>query len=400
MKLGILTFHRPCNFGANLQAFATVRYFQSLGHEVKVIDYVREADRNYQFVVASKQIEAHVEFIITRLPLTDQVSDEEGLRSVVRKEAFDAILIGSDAVWRKPQDNNIYFAQWLFENPQLSSVPVASISPSHMGDGFQSCSKEQTDSIRKCLEQFKYVAVRDSWTRDVINRDIFGGDKYIQNITPDPVFKLPKLLNDMEWDNRGHSSQKYILATFEKDWSKSPKRGWLRRLWFNLFKKLANKAGYELIELPIPEGKSGLSFDDCIDYPIDPIQWFLWIQNARCFIGIRFHAIVSCIACGTPFYSIDSYCDNSFKNSLLTMFGFRKLARANDQRSKIRNLLFDTKFENYRTGDCIEFENPKRILHQILECSKVDIQKLGDLCRVRFKSNMQDLIASICHETN
>ncbi len=395
MRLGILTFHRPCNFGANLQAYATVRFFQSMGHQVKVIDYVREADQNYRFVVDSKQADAHAAFIETRLPLTNQVSDEGGLRSVVREEAFDAILIGSDAVWRKPQDNNIYFAQWLFEDLQISSIPVASISPSHMGNGFQSCAKEQTDSIRRCLEHFKYVAVRDSWSRDVINRDIFGGDKYIQNITPDPVFMLPKLLKDEEWDNRGHKYQKYILATFDKDWSKSPKRGWLRRLWFNSFKKLANKAGYELIELPIPEGKSGLSFDDCIDYPIDPIQWFLWIQNARGFIGIRFHAIVSCIACGTPFYSIDSYCDNSFKNSLLTIIGLRKMARSNDQRSKIRNLLHDSKFENYRTGDCIEFENPKRILHQILECPKEDIQELGESCRVRFKSNMQDLIDSI-----
>ena len=395
MKLGVITYHRPCNFGANLQAYATVRFFQSLGYQVKVIDYIRKADRNYRFVVDYEQADAHTVFIETRLPLTDQVSDEEGLRSVVQKEAFDAIIIGSDAVWRKPQDNNIYFAQWLFENPQLSSIPVASISPSHMGNGFQSCPKEQTDSIRKCLEQFKYVAVRDTWTRNVINRDIFGGYLFIQNITPDPVFMLPKLLNDEEWDNRGHGSQKYILASFDKDWSKSPKRGWLRKLWFNSFKKAVKNAGYKLIELPIPEGKSGLSFDDCIDYPIDPIQWFLWIQNACGFIGIRYHAIVSCIACGTPFYSIDSYCDNSFKNSLLTMFGFRNYARANDHRSKIRNLLHDTKFVNYRTGDCIEFENPKRILHQILECSKEDIQKLGDSCRVRFKSNMQDLIDSI-----
>lgn len=395
MRLGILTFHRPCNFGANLQAYATVRFFQSLGHQMKVIDYVREADQNYRFVVDSKQADAHAAFIETRLPLTNQVSDEGGLRSVVREEAFDAILIGSDAVWRKPQDNNIYFAQWLFEDLQISSIPVASISPSHMGNGFQSCAKEQTDSIRRCLEHFKYVAVRDSWTRNVINQDIFGGDSFIQNITPDPVFMLPKLLKDEEWDNRGHKYQKYILATFDKDWSKSPKRGWLRRLWFNSFKKAVNNAGFELLELPIPEGKSGLFFDDCIDYPINPIQWFLWIQNARGFIGIRFHAIVSCIASGTPFYSIDSYCDNSFKNSLLTMFGFRKIARANDQRSKIRNLLLDTKFENYRTGDCIEFENPRHILHQILECPKEDIQKLGDSCRARFKLNMQDLLANI-----
>jgi len=395
MKLGIFTFHRPCNFGANLQAYATVLFFQSQGHEVKVIDYVRKADVNYRLIVDSNQAEAHDTFIESRLPLTDQISDELGLCRIVQEERFDAIVIGSDAVWRKPQDNNIFFAQWLFEDSKISSIPVASASPSHMGNGFQSCSKEQIDDIKRCLEHFKYVAVRDLWTKTVINRDIFCGKPFVQNINPDPVFVLPQLLNDELWNNQGQVSQKYILASFEQNWAGSPKRGWIRRRWFNSFKKVVNKAGYQLLELPIPEGKSGLAFDGCIDYPIDPIQWFLWIKNARGFVGIRFHAIVSCISCGTPFYSIDSYCDNSKRNTFLTLIGLRKKARSNDQRSKIRNLLLGTKFESYRTGDCIEFESPKRILNQILMCPQLEIKKLGEFFQAKFKSNMQDLIESI-----
>ena len=49
MKIGILTFHRPANFGANLQAYSTYTYLSSLGYDVKVIDYVKAANIKHGF---------------------------------------------------------------------------------------------------------------------------------------------------------------------------------------------------------------------------------------------------------------------------------------------------------------------------------------------------------------
>ena len=118
MKIGILTFHRPANFGANLQAYSTMCYLSSLGHEVRVIDYVRQADFEYKHKVDIKQYEAHKLFVEARLSLTEQATSGEDLCRIVKQEAFDAILIGADAVWRSPKDNNIYFAEWLFENEE------------------------------------------------------------------------------------------------------------------------------------------------------------------------------------------------------------------------------------------------------------------------------------------
>ena len=54
MKIGILTFHRPANFGANLQAYCSMCYLRSLGYEAKVIDYVRAGDLEYR-----KQVDAN-----------------------------------------------------------------------------------------------------------------------------------------------------------------------------------------------------------------------------------------------------------------------------------------------------------------------------------------------------
>ena len=49
MKIGILTFHEVFNPGAFLQALATQRLVESLGHEAKIIDYTPAAHR-YSFV--------------------------------------------------------------------------------------------------------------------------------------------------------------------------------------------------------------------------------------------------------------------------------------------------------------------------------------------------------------
>ena len=94
MKIGILTFHRPANFGANLQAYSSMCYLSSLGHEVKVIDYVRQTDFDYKNKVDIRQYEAHKHFVEVRLSLTKQITTDEDLCRIVKEEAFDAIVIG------------------------------------------------------------------------------------------------------------------------------------------------------------------------------------------------------------------------------------------------------------------------------------------------------------------
>ncbi|MDO4842811.1 MAG: polysaccharide pyruvyl transferase family protein, partial [Phoenicibacter congonensis] len=39
MKIGILTFHYACNYGAMLQTYATQELLRSMGHDVRVVDY-------------------------------------------------------------------------------------------------------------------------------------------------------------------------------------------------------------------------------------------------------------------------------------------------------------------------------------------------------------------------
>lgn len=397
MKIGILTFHRPSNFGANLQAYSSASYFSSFGHMVKVIDYTRPGDLAYRKSVDEHQFLAHQHFVEERLPLTRQVFDENGLCEVVRAEHFDAILIGADAVWRAPQDNCIYFAQWLFNEASIQNISVASISAAHMGNGYMGVSAETRLHIQDCLTKFKYITVRDDWTRVALNRDVFSGKEFVKVVNPDPVVKLHHFVDGEEWRSNGMESKKYYLMSLPVSWGKTPKLGRIRQRWFSRFKEIVHADGYQLVELPIPEGKSGMEFDYTIDYPIDSIQWFLWIKNAKAFCGLRFHAIVSSISNGTPFFSVDSYGKTTKKSMLLDLLGFHRQARKDDKHSKIRNLLKGTSFELNRTGPYLEFENPKRIFNMLEHTDVNEILTLRSLLELQFDSNMSELLKKISY---
>lgn len=392
MKIGILTFHRPANFGANLQAFSSYRYLTSLGHNVKVIDFVRDADDNYSKTVCKEQVQAHVDFVNINLSLTSEVRTPKDLQDIVYLEKFDIIIIGADAVWRK-SDNCVFFADWLFSDNRIKDIPVASLSAAHMGNGFSSISPFELNQIKGCLDKFHYISVRDSWTQYVVNRDIFAGNNVVKIINPDPVFLLDNFI-DQKWESQGLIPQKYVLLSLPLNWCVG-RFGYFRKMWFSKFKKFYNEKGFKVVELPIPEGKSGLDFDLSLSYPIDPIQWYLYIKNAYAFCGLRFHAVVSCISAGTPFFSIDTYGNVSRKKWFLTILGFHKLSRNGDANSKINNMLQGSGFEDHRVDLYIENLSPKYIYKKLNNTSREDILRYRDSMISLFKNNVSDLLKSI-----
>lgn len=396
MKIGILTFHLPTNFGANLQAYSSSSFFESLGHDVKIINYAREQDLTNARHTSEVQFQAHRSFVESNLCLTKLVTTTKDLQSLIAEEQFELIIIGADAVWRMPKDGSVYFAEWLFEDKKVSEIPVVAMSPAHMGNGFLSLSCKERDVLANCLSKFKYISVRDEWTRRVINRDIFRGDNVVKTINPDPVFLLDNYVN-CKWNSNGYLPKEFYLFTFSKNWA-SGISGAFRRIWFERLKSIIHHRGYKVVELPLPEGTSGLSFDYTVHYPIDPFQWFLWIKNARGFCGLRFHSIVSSIAAGTPFFSIDSYGASTIRNKLFGLLGFYRYASKDDVKSKIRNLLNGTGFEANRVNGYIEGIRPRKVL-KLIDGIKIDeIVSLRDTYIKHFKDNMYRMFAKVRSE--
>jgi hypothetical protein len=102
----------------------------------------------------------------------------------------------------------------------------------------------------------------------------------IRNVNPDPVFIIDDLIKDELHRNDIVSNEaKYFICTF-------PKKSVVVNKWFNDFRKAANNGGILVGQLPLPDGISDLEFDFTVPYPIDPIQWYLWLKNSSGFIGM------------------------------------------------------------------------------------------------------------------
>lgn len=377
MKIGILTFHLPTNFGANIQALASCRFFTTLGHEVKVLNYVRPADQGNPMGTGDKQFKAHREFANNCLPITRQVFSSSELQELVKEQGIELIIVGADAVWRQPVDDNLFFAEWVFKDPELAHIPVVSMSAAHMGEGFKKLSESQRKAIGDSLRQFRYITVRDEWTRYVLNRDLFDGQPFVERTNPDPVFTLS--LEDEKWDSLGQHEKGYVAVTLPKNWTLGRKQGIINRIWFDRLKRQVHKRGMQIVELPLPEGPSGMPFDFTVPYPIDPIQWFLWLKNAKYFIGMRFHAVVSCCASGTPFYSLDSYSLNGV-----------------NEKSKIYNLLRGTEFEKCRVlTNSITKVAPHKIFRLLESIEPDKVLQFRDCKRQLFEQNMKQMFAIV-----
>ena len=371
MKIAIFTYYNGCNFGAQLQAYTSTRYFESLGHEVWIVDFAKE-EKSYFAKFPEEQVKVHTRFVDEKLHLTPRLRHDEIL-PFIKENHFDVIAFGADAIWNKRVrgDLSVFSAQWLNDVKIDWNIKVIAISPAFMGNTYSDLSEEERQSFKKGLENFTFLNVRDSWTKEIVNREIMGCE-FINTLNPDPVFLLNELC-DERWDIMSDSfiQGSYYVMTLPNNlssWERDRTGRWLRKL----NRELHNR-GYLLVELPLPEGRSGFdSFDFTVPYPIDPLQWFLWLKNAKAFIGLRFHAIVSCISAGTPFYSLDVYGNVPRWLNYLNRLGFHKLDRKYNVRSKIRNLLEGSHLEQYRiNGATPNSLSPHRMV-ELLESFDVD----------------------------
>jgi hypothetical protein len=387
MKIGILTYHSPCNFGANLQAYASMKYFASLGHDTWVINYAIGPDS-----AADGQIEAHNHFSQNVLRVTKKVTKDDIL-DLVKEMGFDAIGIGADAVWNKRDVDNlrVFFGDWLFKSDLKNKVKVFAISPAFMGQTYKDLPQNLRDDFKSAIEHFTFLDTRDQWTAHIINEDI-AGYELVKTINPDPVFMIDEFI-DVDWIHpRFVQSKKYCLISLSN--KENNRVVFLKQLWMNALRNILHRRGYQLIEIPIPNGRSGLSFDYTVPYPIDPLQWYLWIKNAKFYIGLRFHAVVSCLSSGTPFLSLDSYgkIDTKF-HKIISYLGFHGKDHAINKSSKIRNLLDGSGLEQCRiNGTFIYMLSPMRVLKNLERVDVEVIRKFRIKNMKLFEANMNQAL--------
>lgn len=192
MKIGVLTYHRANNYGAYLQAYALTMKLRDLGYDAEIIDYnMKKAEKQYE-VHNLNPINWYQENLrrkmfesaLKKLPLSDKCCISDSITDFENfiHGKYDAIIAGSDEIWKLNSFRGFPNPYWLLDNNGYQRFSYAASSRSD----FSKLSDENRDKVKKTLRKFTLIGVRDSYTYDELCNLLEDHEKII--MCCDPVF--------------------------------------------------------------------------------------------------------------------------------------------------------------------------------------------------------------------
>lgn len=188
-KVGIITFHRSYNYGAALQAYATVQFFASNGYNPVVIDYcpsnlnkygsfkalfndvsnsgsplpIRAAKALIKSFGNEKRLQAFNRFIDGEMPLTRKYYSCQELKNDL--PPVDIFCTGSDQVW------NNYYTKEFDPSFFLAFAPEGSTCISIAASfGKETFDQEDMDFIKRELRKYDYLSVRENTGLELLHK--------------------------------------------------------------------------------------------------------------------------------------------------------------------------------------------------------------------------------------
>lgn len=325
MKIGILTYHAACNFGANLQALSTVSYLRERGYEPLFINWISpDLEQLYRDNTSIEQFEVHLKFRENHFPMTKRCITEDDIVKVIKEEGIEAIVIGSDAVMQTHPIRSRYIFptrhiiskhtpsnDTICPNPFWGSfysklekkIPICFMSASSQNSPYLKSNKREKTIAKELLSQFSYISTRDAWTSDMV---YWLTDELVKPaITPDPVFAFNYNVKNQptkeEILKKFGLSEDYCLFSFHK--SSTVSKEWL----FEIKEKM-NDRGVQCVAFPFPQGINfEHPFKKQIDLPLSPLDWYALLKYSYAYIGENMHPIVVCLHNAVPCFSFDNY---------------------------------------------------------------------------------------------
>ena len=211
MKIGILTLPITENYGGILQALALYRTLNNEGHDVvliykeaypskwkeiikKILLYI--PFHNFRNIKTDDKINKlkldrtkfHREFIEKEIfKISKTLYTTENLKHFVNEENFDAIIVGSDQVWRKTYINDTYYKSYFLDFVDSSKTKKIAYAASFGKDYWEG--KNDIENISKLLKDFDAIS-----TRELSGVDICKNSFNINNVKHvlDPTLLINK----------------------------------------------------------------------------------------------------------------------------------------------------------------------------------------------------------------
>jgi len=400
MNIGVLTFYREINFGANLQALSTFHYLKKKGHNPIFIHYFSMGkEAKYAPMFEEVQPNCHREFVDSFITnQTPVCHNSDDINNVIKDYCIEAIIVGSDAVVQNhPLFSRLHFDKkrilrktlsfddTTFPNPFWGekinkNIKMAMMSVSCQDSDFHRYSNSLVIQMKKALNGFVYLSVRDHWTKNMFEY-ILDSSTMEVNLTPDPVFNFNEnagelLLTKEEICKKYTLPDIYVLVSLHG-----------QSLSYNTLNEL--KDGFidkniECVALPMPFGvsfKHPFNFE--IPIPLSPLDWFALIKYSAGYIGNNMHPIVSCLHNAIPCFSIDNYGTKDFWNRPMKESSSKVLHIM--QRFGVQSNLCQV-----NRGKCNI--QAQRIIDGIMTFPKKNVAKIAEEIKLEYNQMMETII--------
>ncbi len=286
MIIGVFTQPLKDNYGGILQNMAMQRVLRRMGHYPVTIDYetwrppllgrlrlgVKNLFRKSQYSGRRPDIER---FVNAQINTTSLVSTDRQLRRCLRINHFDAILAGSDQVWRQAYNPRLDWSFLSFAGDLPRIAYAASI-----GVDYWDFTDEQTIRCAELLKNFIAVSVREASAVELCRKYLGRNDV---KVVLDPTM----LLDASDYPSiSGIEVDKPYLFTYILDWDGGKGRivNYLtKRMGLSEYSSEYNSGGQKR--------KNRLSIE----------EWLVGIANANMVVCDSFHGTVFAILNHRPF---------------------------------------------------------------------------------------------------
>lgn len=307
MKIGILTFHRPINYGAYLQSFALCNHLQKFfpNDRVEIIDYIAPRENKniylnilrtvkwYGISAAFKELKKIIVFknALDNLSLSDEYYCSKNLNELYSyiDENYDMLVIGSDAIfnWNQNGFPSAFIPMYKF------SIPVATYAASVHGLKYYDEEKEKINKCSKSFSNMSFIGVRDKNT-----------EKFVKfcNVESNPIHCCdPTVILDyealysikhrnlIEISNKYKVdlSNKYIVMMLED-----------QEIAKDVYEKYSKS--YTIISL-FKKNK----YSDMFLFDLTPVEWALVLKHAGLVVTNYFHGTLVSLGQATPAIVVD-----------------------------------------------------------------------------------------------
>lgn len=360
MNIGILTYHKSCNYGAFLQAYALQHSLQRDFPQcnVEIIDFHCKSALKYNYkrmVKTGFPFHLHYYFSENRVFSQAQSSLKLSQKSIITddieafrqayKGKYDVIVVGSDQVWVTDGFRGFPNAYWLPGDFNAVKISYAASSRSNL----KMLSEENQLKLKQYIEDFRYIGVRDDSTLNEL-KNIACDKEDLIHINCDPVFTW--FYDEIKLDGKAILKEKFGIDPSKKTYGVmlSP-----RKAAEQIIDELAGR-DVNIVAFHYKQKKA-------FNAVLTPFEWLAVIRELDGMVTSFFHGMCFCLKFNIPFIAIEERRTTKERSKLFDMLNriHEEYRYANNPSECIQymNTLFN--------GEKPDFSNKTKMLYESYE---------------------------------